>query len=66
MDGPECSIKGCDSTVTRHLTVAMETRQWTPKIVVETCKRHGDELDESGGRYLVTESIDLPRDMDRA
>lgn len=52
----ECNVQGCQTDATRRLVIAMETREWTPKICIETCKRHGDELDESGGRYLVTDS----------
>ena len=56
----ECSVLQCERPATRRLVVAVETREWTPKLIIETCQRHGDEMDESGGRYLVTESHPLP------
>lgn len=52
----KCNVQGCETEAIRRLVIAMQTHQWTPKITIETCKRHGDEMDEAGGRYLVTDS----------
>jgi hypothetical protein len=52
-------VQGCLNPVSRQLTVAMEVRDWTPKIAIGVCRRHGDAMDEKPGRYLVTESHDV-------
>ena len=59
----DCAVHDCIAAPVQRLTVALEVREWSPKVTLDVCRRHGNAMDEKPGRYLVTESHPI-RSMD--